>query len=114
MSVIDDHIKSVEPAKRVELERIRRIAHEELPGAEEIISYGMPSIRYKGVTVIGFDAHKSHVGIYPYSGRIIRNMRELDEYKSTPGAIQEKLDHLLPEELIRKLIRERLTQDDLA
>jgi len=110
MSVIDDYISSIEPAKRAELQRIRTIALDMLPGAEETISYGMPTIKFKGKSIIGFDAHKNHIGIYPFSGHVIQEIQELDKYSQTKGAIQEKLDDLLPEELIQRIINVRLEQ----
>lgn len=110
MSVIDDYMKNIEPEKRAELERIRSIALEMLPGAEEAIAYGMPAIKFKGQSIIGFDAHKSHIGIYPFSGHVISEIKELERYGQTKGAIQEKLDDLLPKELIQKIIAVRLEQ----
>jgi uncharacterized protein YdhG (YjbR/CyaY superfamily) len=110
MSVIDNYLNNINPTQRAELERIRTIALEMLPGAEEAISYGMPAISYKGKAIIGFDAHKNHIGIYPFSGHVIQEIRELDSYDKTPGAIREKLDDLLPKELIQKMISVRLEQ----
>ena len=86
------------------------IALEALPGAKEVISYRMPTINYNGKSIIGFDAHKNHIGIYPFSGQVIKQIRELDRYNKTTGAIREKLDDPLPKELIQKLIQVRLKQ----
>ena len=111
MDLIDDYLKNiVNPHQRSELERIRAIALEMLPGAEEVISYGMPTITYKGKAIIGFDAHKNHIGIYPFSGHVIPLIKELDKYAQTKGAVQEKLDDVLPKELIQKIIKVRLEQ----
>jgi len=110
MSVIDDYLKNINPAQRTELERIRAIVLEMLPGAEEVIFYGMPTIKYKGEPIIGFDAHSNHIGIYPYSGHVIGEIKELDRYGQTKGAIREKLDDLLSKELIQKIIDVRFKQ----
>jgi uncharacterized protein YdhG (YjbR/CyaY superfamily) len=110
MSVIDNYLKNINPIQRAELERIRAIALEMLPGAEETISYGMPTIKYKGKSMIGFDAHSNHIGIYPFSGHVIGQIKELDRYAQSSGAVQEKLDDLLPKELIQKIIEVRLEQ----
>lgn len=110
MSAIDDYLKNVDPVQKTELERIRAIAQEMLSGAEEVISYGMPTIKYKGKSIIGFDAHKNHIGIYPFSGQVISEIKELDKYGKTKGAVQEKLDDLLPKELIQRIINIRLKQ----
>lgn len=63
MSVIDDYLKEFEPPVSTELERIRSIAQNLLPGYEETITYGMPTIKYRGKSIIGFSARKNHVGI---------------------------------------------------
>ncbi len=81
-----------------------------LPGAEEVISYGMPTIKVKGKSIIGFDAHKNHIGIYPFSGHVINKINELDRYGQTKGAIRETLDDVMPKELIQKTINVRLQQ----
>ena|ERR1017187_4684608 len=110
MSVIDDYLKNVNPAQRTELVRIRGIALEMLPSAKEVISYGMPTIKYNGKSIIGFDAHSNHIGIYPFSGHVIKGIKELDRYDKSKGAIREKLDDLLPKELIQRMINVRLEQ----
>jgi len=110
MSVIDDYLKNVNPAQRTELERIRAIAIGMLPDAEETISYGMPTIKYNGKSIIGFDAHNKHIGIYPFSGNVIKQIKELDRYGQTKGAVRESLDDLLPEKMIQKIIEVRLAQ----
>lgn len=110
MAVVDKYLQQFEPPVRAELERIRSIAKSLLPDCEETISYGMPTIKYQGKSIIGFDAHKNHVGIYPFSGHVIAKIEELENYNTTKGAIQGSLDHLLPDALIEKVIKERLRQ----
>ena len=110
MSVIDDYLSNVEEPQREELERIRCIANETIPNSEEVISYGMPTIQYKGVSIIGFAARQNYVGIYPFSGHVISAIKELDKYDKTKSAVREKLDDLLPKELIQKIINFRLQQ----
>jgi uncharacterized protein YdhG (YjbR/CyaY superfamily) len=108
MSIIDDYLKNIPAQERKELERIRTIAKSMLPGSEEVITYGMPTIKYKGKSIIAFDAHKNHIGIYPFSGRVLDKIKELDNQEKTKGALREKLDKLLPRSVIEKIITERL------
>jgi uncharacterized protein YdhG (YjbR/CyaY superfamily) len=110
MTVIDDYLENIEPHKRAELERIRSIARKLLPGYQETITYRMPTIKYQGKSIIGFDAHKNHIGIYPFSSYVISIIEELKNYDTTKGAVQEKLDQLLPDDLIERIIRERVKQ----
>jgi uncharacterized protein YdhG (YjbR/CyaY superfamily) len=111
MTPIDDYLKNVEPSKREALERIRTLAHKIVPGAEEAISYGMPTLKYQGKPFLGFDAHKNHIGIYPYSGHVIETLRDqLQGYRKSSGAIRVPFDEPISESLLAQIINVRLKQ----
>ena len=109
MTVIDDYLTNVEPSKRQELERIRTLAKKIVPDAEESIGYGMPTLTYRGKSFLGFNAHKQHIGIYPYSGQVIEELKDqLHEYSVSKGAIRVPLDHPISEDLLKQIITHRL------
>ena len=111
MTVIDDYLRNVEPSKRKELERIRTLAKKTVPDAEEAMSYGMPTLKYQGKPFLGFDAHKNHIGIYPYSGQVIEELQDqLHEYGLSKGAIRVPLDHPISAEMLKHIIHLRLKQ----
>ncbi|MCL4384101.1 DUF1801 domain-containing protein [Patescibacteria group bacterium] len=112
MTVIDQYLQKIEPAKREQLERIRLIAKRVVPEAEETISYGMPTLKLKGKAFLGFDAHRKHIGIYPFSGEVTNLVKdELTKlkYKFSPGAIQVPVDRPIPEKLLQEIIQRRLS-----
>lgn len=111
MSVIDDYLKGIETAKRRELERIRTLAREIVPDAEETIAYRMPTLKHEGKPFLGFDAHTNHIGLYPYSGKTIAALGDaLERYETSRGAIRVPIDEPIPKTLLRKLIRGRLAE----
>ena len=111
MTVIDDYLTNVEPSKRQELERIRTLAQKIVPDAEEAIVYGMPTLTYQGKPFLGFDAHKHHIGIYPYSGQVIETLKDqLHDYGLSKGAIRVPLDQPISEEMLKQIIHLRLKQ----
>jgi uncharacterized protein YdhG (YjbR/CyaY superfamily) len=113
MTVIDDYFENVDPAKRAELERIRALARRAVPDAEETISYRMPTLKHRGKPFLGFDAHKDHIGIYPYSSEVIAALEEqLRGYKTSSGAIRVPLDRPIPESLLLAIIDRRLKAID--
>ena len=115
MTGIDDYLTTVEPSKRKELERIRALAKQIVPGAEEAIVYGMPTLKYQGKPFLGFDAHKQHIGIYPYSGQVIETLKDqLHDYSFSKGAIRVPLDHPISEEMLKQIIHLRLSQITLS
>jgi uncharacterized protein YdhG (YjbR/CyaY superfamily) len=106
---IDDYLKNVEPGKRKELQRIRVLAKEIVPSAEEVISYGMPTLKFAGKPFLGFDAHANHIGIYPYSAQVIATLKDqLHAYGLTKGAIRVPLDKPMPKAILSKVIKCRL------
>lgn len=111
MSVIDDYLKNIESKKREQLERIRKIAKEVVPDAQEVISYGMPTLKYKGNSFLGFNAHTNHIGIYPYGGEEIEVFKDkLTEYgyEFSSGTIRVPDDKPFPEGLLKKIIKHRV------
>jgi uncharacterized protein YdhG (YjbR/CyaY superfamily) len=109
MTVIDDYLENVEASKRGALERIRTLAKKIVPNAEEAISYGMPTLKYQGKPFLGFDAHKNHIGIYPYSSEVISMLKDqLQGYGLSSGAIRVPLDEPIPESLLEQVIHCRI------
>lgn len=113
MTVIDDYFKKVDNAHKTDLERIRTIAKLVVPEAKEVISYNMPTLMYHGKPFLGFDIHKHHIGIYPFSGQVIENMKDqFGGLKCSKGAIQVPFEHPISETLLKKIITCRLKQID--
>jgi uncharacterized protein YdhG (YjbR/CyaY superfamily) len=109
LSLIDDYLKKVEPSKRRALARIRSLAKKAVPGTEEAITYGIPTLKHRGKPFLGFDAHAKHIGIYPFSSRPIVALRDrLSAYGTSRGAIRVPFDRPIPERLLRQIINERL------
>jgi uncharacterized protein YdhG (YjbR/CyaY superfamily) len=109
MSRIDDFLSKIEPPKRQQLERIRALAIELVPNAEETISYNMPTLTYQGKPFLGFNAHTGHIGIYPFSGKVIPQLKdELGTYTVSKGAIRIPLDRPIPKRLLKLLVTARL------
>src|SRR5438874_13249040 len=111
MTLIDDYLTNVETSKRKELERIRTLAKKAVPSAEEAIVYGMPTLKYKGKPFLGFNAHKNHIGIYPYSSQIVETLKDtLHEFGLSSGAIRIPLYKSISENILEEVIKCRLEQ----
>jgi uncharacterized protein YdhG (YjbR/CyaY superfamily) len=71
--------------------------------------YGMPTLKYRDKPFLGILAHKNHLGIYPYSGRILPQLKsELRDYKYSSGALRVAWDKPMPATLLKRIIRLRL------
>lgn len=107
MSAIDGYLKNIPQEKRIHLERIRRIALKIVPNATEVISYGMPTLKYNNQSFLGFNAHANHIGIYPYGGEEIEVFIERiirEGYGFSKGAIRVPYGKPMSEGLLKDII----------
>ncbi|NOJ63394.1 MULTISPECIES: iron chaperone [unclassified Arthrobacter] len=102
---IEEYLNALDPEYRTELERIRTLVQQLVPGTEEAISYGMPTLKYKNRALVYFTASKKHMSFYPSSWAIDELRDQLQHYKTTEHAIQFTLDKTLSSQLIEDLVR---------
>lgn len=91
--------------------KMRQTIKKAAPKAEEIISYGMPAFKYEGMLVY-YAVWKSHIGFYPSGSGIKDFADELSRYKTSKGAIQFPLNEPLPVELITKIVKFRVNENE--
>lgn len=100
---IDEYILNQEENKQQDLQHIRQILHRALPGAEERISWSMPTY-WKKHNILHFAASKQHIGLYPGSEAVIHFAKELQGYKTEKGTIRipyGKIDDALIEKIAK-------------
>ncbi len=107
---VDAYIASFPPDIQVLLKQMRAAIKETAPQAEEIISYGIPAFRYKGM-LVWFAAHTNHIGLYPRGSGIEEFAEQLKGYKVSKGTIQFPLDKPLPVDLISKIVEFRIEEN---
>ena len=109
---INSYIKSFSKEEKKILSELRMVIHS-AGKFEETISYNMPAFRYKTKIVTCFQMYTHHIGLYPYSGGIIKKFsKELKKYKTSIGAVQLPKDKKLPKTLIKKIIKARIKEID--
>jgi uncharacterized protein YdhG (YjbR/CyaY superfamily) len=107
---IDQYIASFSPDIQVILERIRSTIRNAAPGAQEIISYGMPAFRLNGVLVY-FAAFKSHIGLYPPVKGDDKLAAAIARYAGPKGSLQFPLYQPIPCRLIQRIVKLRVKQN---
>jgi uncharacterized protein YdhG (YjbR/CyaY superfamily) len=112
VKTIDEYL-AYQPEKVMEvLENLRQIIRETAPEAEEVISYGIPAYKYHGMLVY-FAAYKKHCSLFAGNGALTEQMEEqLKAYKTSKGAIQFTVEKPLPDELVRKIVKIRMKQNE--
>jgi uncharacterized protein YdhG (YjbR/CyaY superfamily) len=108
---VDAYIASFPEDIQVLLEQFRETIKAAAPGAEELISYGIPAFRYQKAMLVWFAAHTNHIGFYPRGSGIEEFKEELKGYKVSKGTIQFPLDQPLPIDIITKIVKFRVEQN---
>jgi len=108
---IDEYISGFPNEAGKKLRQIRTVIKKLAPEATEVISYGMPAFKLKGM-LVWFAAHTNHIGLYPKASAIAAFQKELSDYKNAKGSVQFPLDKPLPVELIKRIIQFRITENE--
>jgi uncharacterized protein YdhG (YjbR/CyaY superfamily) len=107
---VDEYFSTLSPDTKNILEQVRNTIKQAAPQATEVISYNMPAFKMHGILVY-YAAHTEHIGFYPTSSPIEVFKDELSAYKCSKGAIQFPIDKPIPVDLIGRIVRFRLQQD---
>jgi uncharacterized protein YdhG (YjbR/CyaY superfamily) len=110
--LVDDYIARFPDRTQTLLQLIRKTIREEVPDAEEVISYQMPAYKWNGMLVY-FAGYEKHIGFYPTGTGIEVFQHEFTGFKWSKGAVQFPLDQELPLDLIKRMVRFRLEQNSL-
>ena len=105
------YLASLPADARKSLQRLRRDIKAAAPGAEDCISYGLPSFRLDGRLLVCYKAARSHCSFHPMSTAVIRaHAKDLESYSTSPGTVRFKPGKALPVMLVRKLVKTRIAE----
>ncbi len=109
-ATIDEYIAGYPGPVQAILQEVRQTIQSVAPMAEEAIAYGIPTFKLRGKNLVHFGAYKSHIGFYPTPPALEAFAEELASYASGKGSAQFPIDTAMPLDLIREIVRFRLTQ----
>jgi len=108
---VDDYIARVSPPFQDALHTLRATIRRAAPGADEVISYGMPAFRQDGMLVY-YAAFKDHCSLFVGSQRTReRFARELKPFDAGKGTLHFTPEEPLPADLVRRLVRARVAEN---
>ena len=109
---IDEYLARVGTEQRAALERLRRTIRAAAPGAEEILSYGIPTFRLDGRGLVAFGASSGHCALYPLNGTTVAQFSdELEGWDTSKGTIRFRPERPLPVALVKKLVKARIAEN---
>ena len=109
---VDDYIAAFPDETKLALNDLRRTISGALPGAEETISYGIPTYKIDGLFVVYFAGFKKNVSVYPLISRLDFE-DEVAPYRSGRATAKFPLDAPLPLALIAKIATHLLAENQL-
>ncbi len=105
---VDEYIASQPEAAQSVLERVRSTIRKAVPGAEEMISYKMPTYKLHGRPVLYFAGWKQHYSLYPATGHIVAALKDdLAPYEVRKGTIRFPLSEPVPVKLVERIAKLR-------
>ncbi len=107
---VEEYISLFPQNVRSLLEKIRTTIRKAAPGAEETISYRMPTFRLKG-NLVHFAAFKKHIGFFPTSSGIAKFKHELSVYKGAKGSVQFPFEKPIPYDVIHRIVKFRVQEN---
>lgn len=111
--LVDDYIGAQPEAVHATLERVRTTILKALPGAEETISYNMPTYTLRGNFIIHFAAWKRHFSIYPASAKLIWSFKkEIAAATIVKNTIRFPLAEPVPTALIERIAKFRVKEQE--
>jgi uncharacterized protein YdhG (YjbR/CyaY superfamily) len=105
---VDEYIASQPEAVQGVLRRVRNTIRTAVPGAQEVISYKMPTYTLNGDRLLYFAVWKQHYSIYAATEQVVAAFQdELASYEVDKGTIRFPLSEPVPVKLIARIAKFR-------
>ncbi len=109
---VDEYLRALPEAMRTTLETVRQSIKAAAPQAEEVISYRIPTYKYRG-PLVHFAAFKDHCSLVVVSKSILEILeQELQSYKISGTTIHFSPEKPLPAILVKKIVEARIKENE--
>lgn len=107
---VDDYISTFPSNVQTVLQEVRRTILAAAPGAQESISYQIPTFTIGGRPVVYLAGWKKHISVYPVPELDESLERQVAPYLSGKGTAQFPLARPIPHELITVIVQRLVAQ----
>ena len=110
---VDEYLAGVPEPAQGALKHLRTVIRSVVPKeTTEVISYGIPMFKYKGM-LVGYAAFAKHCSLFPTgSGVIEKFAKELKAFSTNKGTIRFTTEKPLPDALVKKIVKTRVAEND--
>jgi uncharacterized protein YdhG (YjbR/CyaY superfamily) len=105
---VDHYIAGFPTDVQRQLGNVRQAIRRTAPGAQEVISYGMPAYLLNGLGLLSFAAWKKHIALYPAPRGSARFNKQLLPYRAAKSTVRLPLDEPIPVDLLVQIVRLRV------
>jgi uncharacterized protein YdhG (YjbR/CyaY superfamily) len=109
---VNDYLTRLPEDSRAALEQLRQTIKSIVSEAVEVISYQIPTFKYKGRMLVSYAAFKEHCSFFPGAAPIEAHRNELRSYQISKGTIRFPIDKPLPAALVKKLVISRIAENE--
>ena len=110
---VNEYLAGLPEPARSTLKRVRAVIRSMVPAeTTEVISYGIPTFKYKR-GLVAFAAFKDHCSFFPMGSSVLDAFKEeLKGFRVSKGTLHFPLDRPLPAALVKKIVRARIAQNE--
>ena len=110
---VNEYLAGLPEPARTTLKRVRAVIRSVVPvETTEVISYGIPTFKYKR-GLVAFAAFKDHCSFFPMGSSVLDAFKEeLKGFRVSKGTLHFPLDRPLPAALVKKIVRARIAQNE--
>jgi len=110
---VEDYFESIPEEARNALGGLLKTIRGIVPDGVEVISYQIPTIKYKGRGLVALSAHKNHCSFHLMSKAVMDEYKdELKLFDTTKASIHFTSAKPIPSALVKKLIMARIEENE--
>jgi len=110
---VEEYLARVPEPARSTLGKVRSVIRSVVPeGTTEVISYGIPTFRYKR-GLVALAAFKDHCSFFPLGSSVLDAFeKDLKPFRVSKGTLHFPVDKPMPAALVRKIVKARIEQNE--
>lgn len=109
MSVVDDYLAILNDPQRSIIQHMYTVVRQTVPATTAELSYAMPSLKYKGKSLVAIMANKNFLSLYPF-GAVEKLGVDASAFEQTSGSIHFTPDKPINDELLKLIVLARKRQ----
>ena len=106
---VNDFLDKIDPSRKNDMAKLRRIIKKTLPKAKETMLYGMPTYEIEGKALVAFNSQKNYMSLYADSKAVKINKDLLKGLNCGKSCIRFTSLDKLPEATLVKIIKDTIS-----